>query len=69
VAHKECGAPGVGVIGLCLTGGFGLAMAVDPVVIAPVLGEPSLPALCSAALEVSDDALATILTRAPGQTR
>jgi dienelactone hydrolase len=42
-AHAECGGPGVGVVGLCLTGGFALAMAVDDEVLAPVLSQPSLP--------------------------
>ena len=28
---------------MCLTGGFALAMMVDPVVVAPVLSQPSLP--------------------------
>jgi dienelactone hydrolase len=42
-AHGECGGKGVGAIGLCLTGGFALAMMTEPTVIAPVLGEPSLP--------------------------
>lgn len=41
--HERCGGPGVGVIGMCLTGGFALAMAVDPHVIVPVLSQPSLP--------------------------
>ena len=41
--HARCGGPGVGVIGLCFTGGFALAMAVESHVLAPVLGEPSLP--------------------------
>jgi dienelactone hydrolase len=41
--HAQCGGPGVGVIGMCFTGGFALAMAVDPVVLAPVLSQPSLP--------------------------
>jgi dienelactone hydrolase len=35
--------PGVGVIGMCFTGGFALAAAVDDVVLAPVLSQPSLP--------------------------
>jgi len=35
--------PGVGVIGQCFTGGFALAAAVDDSVLAPVLGQPSLP--------------------------
>ena len=42
-AHRECGGRGVGVIGLCLTGGFALSMAVDPTVVAPVMGEPGAP--------------------------
>ncbi|QEU91035.1 dienelactone hydrolase [Streptomyces kanamyceticus] len=35
--------PGVGVIGMCFTGGFALAAAVDGAVVAPVLSQPSLP--------------------------
>jgi dienelactone hydrolase len=42
-AHEECGGPGVGAIGLCLTGGFAIAMMLEPKVIAPALAEPSLP--------------------------
>jgi dienelactone hydrolase len=42
-AHEECGGPGVGVVGMCFTGGFALAMMVDDVVVAPVLSQPSLP--------------------------
>lgn len=41
--HDRCGGPGVGVVGMCVTGGFGLALAVDPVVVAPVLSQPALP--------------------------
>ncbi len=41
--HARCGGPGVGVVGMCFTGGFALAMAVDARVLAPVLSEPSLP--------------------------
>ncbi len=41
--HEQCGGPGVGVVGMCLTGNFALAMMVDPVVAAPVLSQPSLP--------------------------
>ena len=42
-AHEECGGPGVGVVGMCFTGGFALAMMVDDTVVAPVLSQPSLP--------------------------
>jgi dienelactone hydrolase len=41
--HERCGGPGVGAVGMCLTGGFALAMMVDEVVVAPVLSQPSLP--------------------------
>lgn len=41
--HRRCGGPGVGVVGMCYTGGFGLAMAVDDTVLAPVLSQPALP--------------------------
>jgi len=42
-AHAACGGPGVGAVGMCLTGGFALAMMIDDVVVAPVLSQPSLP--------------------------
>lgn len=41
--HDELGGPGVGALGMCFTGGFALAMAVDPAVAAPVLCQPSTP--------------------------
>lgn len=42
-AHERCGGPGVGVVGMCFTGGFALAMMADAPVVAPVLSQPSLP--------------------------
>jgi dienelactone hydrolase len=42
-AHAECGGPGVGAIGMCVTGNFALAMMLNAPVIAPVLAQPSLP--------------------------
>jgi dienelactone hydrolase len=61
-AHRECGGPGVGVVGMCLTGGFALAMMVEDVVLAPVLSQPSLPFAVGASrkqdLGVSDTDLA-----------
>jgi dienelactone hydrolase len=47
-AHAECGGPGVGAVGMCFTGGFALAMSVEPAVLAPVLSQPGLPAPISA---------------------
>jgi dienelactone hydrolase len=41
--HERAGGPGVGAVGMCFTGGFALGMMVDPVVLAPVLSQPSLP--------------------------
>lgn len=41
--HGELGGPGVGALGMCFTGGFALAMMVDPAVAAPVLAQPSAP--------------------------
>jgi dienelactone hydrolase len=42
--RDEVGGEGVGVIGMCFTGGFALAMMAGAPVIAPVIAEPSLPA-------------------------
>jgi dienelactone hydrolase len=65
--HERCGGPGVGAVGMCLTGGFALAMSVDDTVVAPVLSQPSLPVAIGvtrrAALGVSADDLATIKRR------
>ena len=41
--HGRCGGPGVGAVGMCLTGGFALAMAAEPALVAPVLSQPSAP--------------------------
>lgn len=43
-AYEECGGRGVGTVGMCFTGGFALAMAVEPSVLAAVLSQPALPA-------------------------
>ncbi len=65
--HEECGGPGVGAIGMCLTGGFALAMLVEPAVVAPVLSQPSLPlplgSTRQADLGLSDEELATVKAR------
>ncbi len=41
--HDRAGGPGVGAVGMCLTGGFALAMMVEPSLLAPVLSQPSTP--------------------------
>jgi dienelactone hydrolase len=54
---------GVGAIGMCLTGGFVLSMALDPVVLAPVLAQPGLPATRPAALDIAPADLARLQSR------
>ena len=60
--HDRHGGAGVGAVGMCLTGNFGLAMMLDAPVIAPVLSQPSLPFPIGAdrrqALHASDAAIA-----------
>lgn len=63
LAHDESGGPGVGAIGLCLTGNFALTMTLEPSVIAPVINHPSLPFDDPAAIEVSPADAATIAQR------
>ena len=65
--HEVHGGPGVGVVGMCLTGGFALAMSVDDAVVAPVMSQPGLPtplgARRKAATGVSDTDLAQVKRR------
>jgi dienelactone hydrolase len=65
--HEKCGGPGVGAIGMCFTGNFALAMAVDDEMLAPVLSQPSLPfaggKARKRALALSDADLATVAAR------
>jgi dienelactone hydrolase len=41
--YKRCGGPGIGAVGMCFSGSFALALAVDDHVMAPVLSQPALP--------------------------
>ncbi|MEY3360373.1 MAG: hypothetical protein RL531_92 [Actinomycetota bacterium] len=65
--HAACGGRGVGVIGMCFTGGFGLAMMLSDSVVAPVLSQPSLPLPLGSARRadygLDPDDLARILER------
>jgi dienelactone hydrolase len=67
-AHADCGGPGVGAIGMCITGNFALALMLDEAVLAPVLSQPSLPFGVSrshrAALHLSSEDLAVVKRRA-----
>ena len=72
--RAEVGGKGVGAIGMCITGNFALAMAVDDEMLAPVLSQPSLPFPIGRArqegLHLSDEALARIQRRcADGELR
>jgi len=41
--NEECGGRGIGVVGMCMSGGFAIATAVEPAVKAAVASQPSLP--------------------------
>jgi dienelactone hydrolase len=72
-AFRECGGPGIGVVGMCFTGGFALATALEPSVVASVVSQPVLPAPIGrrrrAALGLDADDLATITARANDHLR
>lgn len=65
--HPRCGGRGVGAVGMCFTGGFALGMAVDDVLLAPVLSQPSLPLGITrsrrAGIDISDADLAVVKGR------
>jgi dienelactone hydrolase len=65
--HTQAGGPGVGAVGMCFSGGFALAMAVDDELLAPVLSQPSFPLPLgkarSNALGLSDADLALVKER------
>jgi dienelactone hydrolase len=69
--HERHGGPGVGVVGMCFTGNFALAMLPDASVVAPVLSQPSLPLGISkkarAGLYMSDDDLTRVQQRLAGE--
>ena len=63
LAHRACGGPGVGAIGMCFTGNFALTMMLEPAVLAPVLSQPSLPLNDPAGLEISAEEINAIRER------
>jgi dienelactone hydrolase len=63
LAHKECGGPGVGAIGMCFTGNFALTMMLESSVLAPVLCQPALPLNYPAGLESATHELAAVRER------
>lgn len=68
--HARCGGPGVGAVGMCFSGGFALAMATDPSVVAPVMSQPSLPLAIGkrgSAVDISDADLDVVAQRCSAQ--
>ncbi len=63
-AHAECGGPGVGAVGLCLSGNFAWSVAIDPSVQAAVAAEPSVPLTNRSGLHLSRDEAAGLKARA-----
>jgi dienelactone hydrolase len=63
LAHKECGGPGVGAIGMCFTGNFALTMMLEPSVLAPVLSQPALPLDNPAGIEISPEEISAVKQR------
>jgi dienelactone hydrolase len=66
--HAEIGGRGVGAVGMCLTGNFALTLALDDILRAPVLSQPSLPFSVGEArrrgLHLSKEGLARLQDRA-----
>ncbi len=67
LVHEDLGGPGIGAVGLCLTGSFALTMMLDPWMLAPVVSEPSLPFAVgkerSASLPLAPDEITAIQAR------
>ncbi|TGN09688.1 dienelactone hydrolase family protein [Leptospira ilyithenensis] len=63
LAHKECGGRGVGAIGMCFTGNFALSMMLEPLMLAPVLSQPSLPFNDLSGIGIAPDELEAIRER------
>lgn len=69
--HQECGGSGVGVLGMCVTGGFALSACLEPAVLAPVVCQPSRPFLAwtearREALGIAPAEMQAIRTRCAG---
>ena len=66
-AKDECGGPGIGVIGMCLTGNFAIALMAEDSVLAPVASQPALPTRLwgdGRELGISPEDLAAVKARA-----
>ncbi len=56
-------APGVGVVGMCLTGNFALSLIADDTVLAAVSAQPSMPLGAQGALHMSDTDIERVKAR------
>jgi len=63
LAHRECGGPGVGAIGMCFTGNFALTMMLEPALLASVLSQPSLPLNDPRGLEIAPEDIKAVRDR------
>lgn len=62
-AHAARGGPGVGAIGMCLTGNFAIAMMIEPAVRASVACQPSTPLGAPDAIQLAPDEARAIRAR------
>jgi hypothetical protein len=66
--NAESNSSGVGVVGMCLTGGFALSLVADDAILAAVVAQPSLPLFIHrAALGISDEDAKAVTARADRQ--
>lgn len=65
--HRRCGGSGVGVVGMCFTGGFVLGVLVEESAVVGVMSQPSLPLPVGGSrkrdLGIGDDDLAAVKAR------
>ena len=63
MVHERCGGPGVGAVGMCFIGNFALSLMLEPVVIKPILSQPSLPLANASGLHIEPSELERIRAR------
>lgn len=61
--RSSCQAPGVGVIGMCLTGNFALSLMADDSVLAAVASQPAMPIARQGSLDIAADTIAAAKAR------
>jgi len=61
--RERTGAPGVGVIGMCLTGNFAITLIGDDSVLAAVASQPAMPFLGPGSLHMSEEEIAACRRR------